>query len=290
MMNPVRAATGWFAGRLLVFLAILAALVAMDAYREESTLLGVMLKGLVPDRELVQRLEDSRIQIEEFARDAELQVNQRLRDAQSAGPARIDALIESLRTDIRVKEGRRRSSTAKAIALMTGAGLEEDLKNEVDIQLSRAELEALKRIKGEFEALRTESRDAAVDFEDKRRAHSADQRSLPAQEGRNHSLRMGPSNSSAAAGHRRERSACGTDNSNAINSHASTTLRARSSTQPGTDSRRRGRALMRIPSRCDWPALRYWAHSMNSLQPGSRRWRRRKGRRRRLCSPFSTYS
>ena len=44
MMNPVRAATGWFAGRLLVFLAILAALVAMDVYREESTLLGVMLK------------------------------------------------------------------------------------------------------------------------------------------------------------------------------------------------------------------------------------------------------
>jgi hypothetical protein len=152
MMNPVRAATGWFAGRLLVFLAILAALVAMDVYREESTLLGVMLKGLVPDRELVQRLQDSRIQIEEFARDAELQVNQRLRDAQSAGPARIDPLIESLQADIRVKEGRRRSSTAKAIALMTGAGLEEDLKNEVDIQLSRAELEALKRIKGEFEA------------------------------------------------------------------------------------------------------------------------------------------
>ena len=56
MMNPVRVATGWLAGRLLVFLAILAALVAMDAYREESTLLGLMLKGLVPDKELVQRL------------------------------------------------------------------------------------------------------------------------------------------------------------------------------------------------------------------------------------------
>ena len=168
MMNPVRVATGWLAGRFLVFLAILAALVAMDAYREESTLLGVLLKGLVPDRELVQRLEDSRIQIEEFARDAELQVNQRLRDAQSAGPARIDALIESLQADIRVKEGRRRSSTAKAIALMTGAGLEEDLKNEVDIQLSKAELEALNRIKGEIDALRNSVRDAAADFEDKR--------------------------------------------------------------------------------------------------------------------------
>ena len=156
MMNPVRVATGWLAGRLLVFLAILAALVAMDAYREESTLLGVMLKGLVPDKELVQRLEDSRAQVEEFARDAEIQVNQRLRDAQSSGPARIDALIETLQADIRVKEGRRQSSMRKAIALMTGAGLEEDLKNEVDIQLSKAELEALNRIKGEFEALRTE--------------------------------------------------------------------------------------------------------------------------------------
>ena len=56
MMNPVRVATGWLAGRLLVFLTILAALVALDAYREESTLLGLMLKGLVPDKELVQRL------------------------------------------------------------------------------------------------------------------------------------------------------------------------------------------------------------------------------------------
>ena len=87
-MNPVRVATGWLAGRLLVFLAILAALVAMDAYREESTLLGVMLKGLVPDKELVQRLEDGRAQVEEFARDAEIRVNQRLRDAQSSGSDR----------------------------------------------------------------------------------------------------------------------------------------------------------------------------------------------------------
>ena len=42
MMNPVRVATGWLAGRVLVFLTVLAALVAMDVYREESTLLGVM--------------------------------------------------------------------------------------------------------------------------------------------------------------------------------------------------------------------------------------------------------
>jgi hypothetical protein len=168
MMNPVRVATGWLAGRLLVFLAILVALVAMDAYREESTLLGVMLKGLVPDKELVQRLEVSRAQVEVFARDAEIQVNRRLRDAQSEGPARMDALIESLQADIRVKEGRRRSSTAKAIALMTGAGLAQDLKHEVDIQLSRAELEALIRLKGEIDALRTAVRDAAADFEQKR--------------------------------------------------------------------------------------------------------------------------
>ncbi len=80
-----------------------------------------------------------------------------MRDAQSSGPATIDAWIESLQAEIRVKEGRRLSSTAKAIALMTGAGLEEDLKNEVDIQLSKAELEALNRIKGEFDALRTDS-------------------------------------------------------------------------------------------------------------------------------------
>jgi len=168
MMNPVRVATGWLAGRLLVFLAILAALVAMDAYREESTLLGVMLKGLVPDRELVQRLEDGRAQVEKFARDSEIQLNQRLRDAQSSGTDRIDLLIETLQADIRVKEGRRRSSMGRAIALMTGAGLEEDLKNEVDIQLSKAELEALNGLKAEIDAFRTAVRDAAADFEDKR--------------------------------------------------------------------------------------------------------------------------
>ena len=168
MMNPVRVATGWLAGRLLVFLAILAALVAMDAYREESTLLGLMLKGLVPDKELVQRLEDGRAQLEEFARDTEMQVNQRLRDAQSLGPGRIDIRIETLQADIQAKEGRRRSSMGKAIALLTGAGLEEDLRNEVDIQLSKAELEALNLIKGEYEALRAETRDAAADFEDRR--------------------------------------------------------------------------------------------------------------------------
>jgi len=168
MMNPVRVATGWLAGRLLVFLAILAALVAMDAYRDESALLGVMLKGLVPDQELVQRLADGRAQIEEFARDAEMQVNQRLREAQSSGLTRIDVAIATLQADIEVKERQRLSSMRKAIALMTGAGLQEDLKNEVDIQLSKAELDALNRIKGEIDALRAETRDAAADFEDKR--------------------------------------------------------------------------------------------------------------------------
>ena len=77
-------------------------------------------------------------------------------------------MIETLQADIKVKEGRRLSSMGKAVALMTGAGLEEDLKNEVDIQLSKAELEALNRLKGEFDALRTAVRDAAADFEDKR--------------------------------------------------------------------------------------------------------------------------
>ena len=211
MMNPVRVATGWLAGRLLVFLAILAALVAMDAYREESTLLGVMLKGLVPDKELVQRLEDGRAQIEEFARDAEMQVNQRLRDAQSSGPARIDALIETLQADIKVKEGRRRSSTGKAIALMTGAGLEEDLKNEVDIQLSKAELEALNRLKGEIDALRTAVRDAAADFEDKRLQTLRTNAAYLNKKEEIASLRMGPSNSSTGAGHWRERSSGGID-------------------------------------------------------------------------------
>ena len=183
----------------------------MDAYREESTLLGVMLKGLVPDKELVQRLEDSRAQVEEFARDAEIQVNQRLRDAQSSGSATIDALIETLQADIKVKEGRRLSSMRKAVALMTGAGLAEDLKNEVDIQLSKAELEALNRIKGEFEALRTEVRDAATDFEDKRVKTLRTNAAYLNKKEEILRFERDSSNWNSGAGHQHEHSACGID-------------------------------------------------------------------------------
>lgn len=91
----------------------------------------------------------------------------RLRDAQSSGSATIDALTEALQADIKVKEGRRLSSMRRAVALMTGAGLAEGLKNEVDIQLSKAELQALNRIRG-TEVPGAEVPDAAADFEDKR--------------------------------------------------------------------------------------------------------------------------
>ena len=55
MHNPVRTSASWVAGRVLVFLVILVALVVWDAYRDESLMLAALTKGLLPDRELVER-------------------------------------------------------------------------------------------------------------------------------------------------------------------------------------------------------------------------------------------
>jgi len=168
MMNPVRVSAGWLSGRLFLFLLILAALVAWDAYREESLLLAALIKGSVPDKELVSRLQTARTEVARFARSATEKVNRRLHEMQVAGPVVIDKRITALQAEIKNRELLRLSTMRKAVALMTGEGLEEDLKNEVNIQLLTAERDALRRIKGEIEARRALLRNAEDDFEFKR--------------------------------------------------------------------------------------------------------------------------
>lgn len=154
MLNPAKVSAGWLSSRLFLFLLVLAALVAWDAYREQSTLLTAQLKGLVPDRDLVQRLEQGRDELAQFARTLEQQGNARLRAVPGQTDAQLAKRIDELRAEISQKESRRRSNTQKTIAILTGEGFEKDLENEIEIQLLTAERDALMRVKGEIDAWR----------------------------------------------------------------------------------------------------------------------------------------
>ena len=165
MLHPVRVSAGWLTGRLFLFLVILAALVAVDAYRDESTLLTAQLKGLVPDRELVERLEGGRDSLVQLAGERERQVNERLRRVPGETAAQLDARIAALQVQIAEKEGSRRSTTQKTVALLTGEGFQDDLENELDLQLLKAERDALKRLQDELAARTAQLRDAGAELQ-----------------------------------------------------------------------------------------------------------------------------
>ena len=154
MMNPVRTTTGWLAGRLIVFLIILAGLVLLDAYRDESLLVAALTRGVVPDKELVARLEAERVELEEEAATAEKAINARLGRLQARSEREIDDRIAVLDSEIAAREGKRLLGWRKAVALMTGQGLKEDLRNDLQIQLNRAERDVLKAFRGELAAVR----------------------------------------------------------------------------------------------------------------------------------------
>ena len=71
MMNPVRVSVGWLAGRLLVFLVIIAALVVWDAYRDESRFVAAALKGYLPDEGMLERLKSAHDSLKQFAAKAQ---------------------------------------------------------------------------------------------------------------------------------------------------------------------------------------------------------------------------
>ena len=95
MHNPVRTSASWLAGRVLVFLVILVALVAWDAYRDESLLLAALTKGLLPDKELVARLEDGKQRLEASAADAEGTPGSDCRTCSSAANRRSTLALRS---------------------------------------------------------------------------------------------------------------------------------------------------------------------------------------------------
>ena len=90
---PTQTIAGWLAGRFVLLLVILAALVALDAYRDESSLLTAQIKGLVPDAELIARLESGRDSLADFAAAQVQEVNERLRVAQTQTDRALDLRI-----------------------------------------------------------------------------------------------------------------------------------------------------------------------------------------------------
>lgn len=171
MLRPVKTTASWLGGRFLLFTIILVALVVLDAYREESLLLGALGKGLVPDRELVDRLERDLDDLEKFARSAEQAVNDRLRRWQQQTDGNIEDRIAVLESEIEARESNRLAEWRKAVAVVTGEGLKEDLENELQLQLGRAERDALQRLQGEMASIRRALADAKQREQFARREH-----------------------------------------------------------------------------------------------------------------------
>jgi uncharacterized protein (AIM24 family) len=165
---PTQTIAGWLAGRFVLLLVIIAALVALDAYRDESSLLTAQLKGLLPDAELVARLESGRDSLADFAAAHVQEVNERLRASQTQTDRALDLRIAGLAREIAATESRRRTSTQKTLALLTGKGFEEDLRTEIELQLLTAERDALQRLKGQLTERRSLLRTTAQDFENAR--------------------------------------------------------------------------------------------------------------------------
>ena len=163
MRRPVRATAGWLGGRLVLLLIIIAALVATDAYRDEFALLGAHVKGLLPDAELVQRLEAGRARMVDVARARTERTIRELETTPSRSAAGIDARIEALEDEIADRTAQRRGSVQRTIALLNGDGFQGDIENEIEIQLLTAERDALRRFKERL-PLHASTGDAAREF------------------------------------------------------------------------------------------------------------------------------
>ena len=164
MLRPVRATAGWLGGRLLLFLVIIAALVATDAYRDEFALLIAETRGRLPDRELVGRLEAGRTELAEVARRRTDLVVRDLQAAHTLPVASLDARIAGLEIEIAEKEDQRRSSVQRTLSLLSGEGFQDDIRNEIDLQLLTAERDALRRLRTQLQSLQPSLRDAAERF------------------------------------------------------------------------------------------------------------------------------
>jgi hypothetical protein len=169
----------------LLLVAIMAVLVATDAYRDEFALLAAQLKGLLPDAELVARLETGRAGLQAFADRRAARTVRELRDATMGSTATVDARIAELADEIAQRTQRRRSSVQRTLSLLNGEGFQDDIRNEIEIELLTAERDALRRLRSHLAERQPSIRDAASRFLEARertlatwRAYLAKQRAL----------------------------------------------------------------------------------------------------------------
>jgi hypothetical protein len=169
MHAPLRTAGGWLAGRLLLLLVILALLITHDVYRDESSMLVEQVKALWPDAGRVKQLESAHATLQQTKAARTKQVAQRLADARSRSSADIGRRIAKLDRSIAEKTALRRSDAQRALALVTGQGIKQDVENELEIQLMTAERDALRRLRGSLDARGPTLEDTETQFERARR-------------------------------------------------------------------------------------------------------------------------
>jgi uncharacterized protein (AIM24 family) len=160
MMNPVRTSAGWLAGRLGLFLLILAALVVVDAFHDQPRLFKAPIDRLVPDQQYIERLEAGRGQLGELASRRLDDANARLRDAAGRSREELDARIDELERQIAALEASRRTPVEKTLALLNGSDFKRDFELEIEIRLLAAERDALRRLRDSVDAAALDAREA----------------------------------------------------------------------------------------------------------------------------------
>jgi hypothetical protein len=165
MHAPIRTAGNWLAGRLLLLLVILALLVIGDVYRDESSMLVEQVKALWPDATRVERLEAVHATLQKTKTARATAVAERLASARTESSAVVGRRIAELDRSVAEKTALRRSGAQRALALLTGEGVEQDIENELEIQLLTAERGALQRLRGSLVAGGVTREQAEAQFE-----------------------------------------------------------------------------------------------------------------------------
>lgn len=151
MRDPYVSAAKWLLGRLVWLLVIVAILVVARLYADESRLLLAELRGLAPDAGLVRTLEQGRMELAALARAREHEAQRRLDAAASRPSAWIVERQRQIGREISVRRARERSPVQRTLALLTGGDFRDDFRNEIEVKVLEAELDALGRIQSRVE-------------------------------------------------------------------------------------------------------------------------------------------
>lgn len=170
MRDPYVSTAKWLIGRLAWLAVIVAILVVLRLYGDESRLWLAEIRGLAPDAGLVQALEQGREELEQFARERTREAQRRLDAAWSASAAAIDQRIEAIGQEIDERQAKSRPAVERTLALLTGGDFRQDFRNDIELRLLAAERDALERLRRQLERERGTLEEARRSFERARRA------------------------------------------------------------------------------------------------------------------------